>query len=67
MSVNKIIIDIMDRESITQKQLSDKLHISRQAVSQMVKGKDMRVSTLLTILNVLGYTIQVIKVGEYDE
>ena len=67
MEVNKIIADIMNKECISQKQLADRIGVSRQAVSQMVNGNDMRVSTLLTILNVLGYTIQVVKGGEYDE
>lgn len=67
MDVNRIVADIINREGISQKQLADRVGVSRQAISQMVNGNDMKVSTLLAILNVLGYSIQVVKDGGDDE
>lgn len=66
MEVNRIIANIMDREGVSQKKLADRMGISRQAVSQMVNGNDMKVSTFLALLSALGYTVQVMRGDESD-
>lgn len=67
MTIQKIIIDIMDQEGITQNELAKKMNISRQAISQMLNSKDMKISTVILILTYLGYTFRICKGGESDE
>ena len=63
MKMQSILIDIMQREGITQSELADKLDISRQAMSKMLKGNDMKLSTVLSILEILGYSFMIEKDG----
>ena len=55
MKIQNVLIDIMQKEGVSQSDLADRMHISRQAMSQMLKGKDMRLSSVLSILEILGY------------
>lgn len=63
MKIQTILIDIMQHEGITQSELADKLDISKQAMSKMLKGNDMRLSTVLSILDILGYSFSIEKDG----
>lgn len=64
MTIQSIILDIMDNEGITQKELAKKMNISRQAINQMLNSKDMKISTVVLILTYLGYTFRIVKAGE---
>lgn len=62
MLIQNIIRNIMRDEGVTQIELSRKLKVSKQAVSEMLKSDgDMRLSTVLFILETLGYTFQITK------
>lgn len=61
MTIQSILLDIMQREGITQSELADKMNISRQAMHHMLKGTDMRLSTVLSILEILGYDFNIEK------
>ena len=63
MSIQEIILDIMEQEGITKNELAKRLGISRQAVSQMLSQDDMKMSTVVTILFELGYVFNIEKVG----
>ena len=68
MLIQTILKNIMRDEGSTQNQLAKKLKISRQAVSEMLRSDgDMRLSTVLFILETLGYTFQITKDGGKDE
>ena len=67
MPLQEIIVGIMREQGVTQNKLAERMGISRQAMSQMLKGQDMKVSTAIDILSVLGYTLTVTKDGEEDE
>lgn len=62
MTIQTILLDIMQQESITQSELAEKMNISRQAMHHMLKGNDMRLSTVLSILDILGYDFKIEKV-----
>ena len=66
MTMQEIILDIMKKEGVKQNVLADRLKISRQALSQMLHGQDMKISTVSVILTALGYEIRVEK-RESDE
>lgn len=61
MTIQSILLDIMGREGITQSELAEKMDISRQAMHHMLKGTDMRLSTVLSILEILGYDFNIEK------
>ncbi len=67
MNIQGIIADIMDYEGVTQYELAKKLHVSRQAVSQMINSNDIKISTVLNILDALGYTFRIVKGGGLDD
>ena len=67
MSIQEIILDIMEQEGITKNELAKRLGISRQAVSQMLSQDDMKMSTVVTILFELGYVFNIEKVGGHSE
>lgn len=67
MSIQEIILDIMEQEGITKNELAKRLGISRQAVSQMLSQDDMKMSTVVTILFELGYVFNIEKVGVSNE
>ena len=68
MLIQNILKNIIRDEGITQNQLAKKLKISRQAVSEMLRSDgDMKISTVLYILETLGYTFQITKDGEKNE
>lgn len=68
MTIQKILCRIIKNEGITQNELARRLGISKQAVSCMLhKGNDMHLSTVITLLDKLGYTFNIEKVGEDDE
>ena len=52
----------MRDEGVTQNQLAKKMKVSRQAVSEMLRGDgDMKLSTVLFILETLGYKFNIEK------
>lgn len=67
MTIQNIILDIMENESVTQNELSKKMGITRQALNQMLHSKDMKVSTMVMILTYLGYTFKIRKAGAENE
>lgn len=67
MTIQEIIADIMWREGVTQTELAKKMGVSRQSVSAMLHGNDIRVSTVLQILKILGYTFKIVKGDGEDE
>ena len=67
LSIQEIILDIMEQEGITKNELAKRLGISRQAVSQMLSQDDMKMSTVVTILFELGYVFNIEKVGVSNE
>ena len=67
MTIQGIIRDIMQRESITQIELSKRIGVSRQAIQQMLKGEDMKMSTVVMLLSALGYDFKIERDGEGDE
>ena len=68
MTVQDILCDIMRNEGVNQNEMAKKLNISRQAMSQILHGKgDIKMSTVISILDELGYVFRIEKVGEDDE
>ena len=67
MYIQDIIKKIMRDEGISQIKLAKLLGVSKQAVSKMLKSDDMKISTVIMILTVMGYTFRVVKAGEGDE
>ena len=68
MNATDIVIDIIKREGRSQKWLADRMGVSKQMVSKTLHSQDdMRVSTFVFMLTILGYTFKVIKAGEDDE
>ena len=62
MLIQNIIRNIMRDEGVTQNQLAKKMKVSKQAVSEMLRGDvDMKLSTVLFILETLGYSFQITK------
>ena len=64
MSIVGIIRDIMQNERITQIELAQRLSISKQAVSQMLNQDDMRISTVIAMLDALGYSFKIVRNGK---
>lgn len=68
MSIIEIIKDIMKNEGITQVELAKKMGCSKQAINNIFKQKDMKISTVVMILYELGYCFEIKKIGgDYDE
>ena len=61
MKIQNVLLDIMQKEGVSQSDLAERMNISRQAMSQMLKGKDMRLSSVLSILEILGYSFTIEK------
>ena len=61
MKIQNVLLDIMQKEGVSQSDLAERMNISRQAMSQMLKGKDMRLSSVLSILEILGYSFVIEK------
>lgn len=64
MTIQGIIKDIMQREAVNQSELARRLGISRQSVSDMLHGQDMRISTVVQILTALGYEFRIERADE---
>ena len=62
MSIQEIIKSIMQDECVTQKELAETLGVTKQAVSCMLNGDDMKMSTVQNIFTALGYCIKIEKV-----
>ena len=62
MSIQEIIKSIMQNECVTQKELAEALGVTKQAVSCMLNGDDMKMSTVQNIVTALGYCIKIEKV-----
>lgn len=68
MDVIDIIRDIIKNSGKTLTWVAKRVGISKQAVSNIVRnGADIHVSTLVSILLVFGYRLEVIKAGEDDD
>lgn len=61
MKIQNVLLDIMQKEGVSQSDLAERMNISRQAMSQMLKGKDMRLSSVLSVLEILGYSFTIEK------
>ena len=59
MTIQEIVLDIMRKEGVTQSELAKRLGVSRQSVSDMLHGADMKVSTVVRVLSVLGYVFRI--------
>lgn len=55
MTMQQIILDILQRKRMSKAELAKALNTSKQNVGQILKNDDIRVSTVLTILDILGY------------
>lgn len=55
MTIPDIVRTILREEHITQKQLADKLGVTKQMVSKILKQEDMRINTVVRILHAVGY------------
>ena len=55
MTIPEIVKTILKQEGVTHKQLADKLGVSRQFVSHVMKQEDMRINTVVRILHAVGY------------
>ena len=66
MTIQQILLDIMKKEKVTNVELAKQLGVSRQAVQQMLKGDDMKISTVVVILSILGYEFKIVKDGEEE-
>lgn len=64
MTIQQILLDIMKKEKVTNIELAKRLGVSRQAVQQMLKGDDMKISTVVVILSTLGYVFKIVRDGE---
>ena len=64
MTIQHILLDIMKKEKVTNIELAKRLGVSRQAVQQMLKGDDMKISTVVVILSTLGYVFKIVRDGE---
>ena len=64
MTIQQILLDIMKKEKVTNVELAKRLGVSRQAVQQMLKGDDMKISTVVVILSTLGYVFKIVRDGE---
>jgi len=67
MTAQEIIMDIMRNEGVTQTELAKKMGVSRQNVSNMLHGDDMKVSTVLHVLRILGYSFKIERDDDQDE
>ena len=61
MRIQDIFREIMQREGISQGELARQLGVSRQAISAMMHNKDIKLFTVLSVLDVLGYDFKIIK------
>lgn len=66
MTIQQIIKDIMQKKGIRQAEMARRLGLHRQSVEQTLKSKEMYFSTVSFYLNRLGYTIKIVKNGEFD-
>lgn len=64
MTIQQILLDIMKKEKVTNIELAKRLGVSRQAIQQMLKGDDMKISTVVVILSTLGYVFKIVRDGE---
>lgn len=59
IDVSKEIKKIMIDENIGQVELAKKLNVTQQNISAKFKKNDMRISEITTILNALGYDLEI--------
>lgn len=59
MTVQQIIRDILHEKGMNQNDLARAMNVSRQAVHNILKGDDIRMSTVITMLNLLGYRFEI--------
>jgi len=62
LPIQEILEIIMQKEKISQYRLAKRVGVSKQAISQMLKAKDIKMSLLLSILEVMGYEFVIRKV-----
>ena len=62
MPIQEILMIILKKEKMSQYRLAKEVGVTKQAISQMLKAKDMRLSLLLKILDVLDYEFVIRKV-----
>lgn len=68
MLIRDVLVNIMHDEGFTQNDVAKRLKISRQAMSQMLHGdNDIRLSNLIDILDVLGYSFKIVKRKRYED
>lgn len=59
MTMQEIIIDILHEKGMNQNDLARKMKVTRQAVHNMLHNDDIRMSTVITVLNLLGYRFEI--------
>lgn len=61
MRMQDIFKDILEKEGISQGELARRLGVTKQAVSVMMHNKDIKLFTVLSVLDVLGYDFKIVK------
>lgn len=59
MTMQQIILDILHEKGMNQNDLARKMKVTRQAVHNMLHNDDIRMSTVITVLNLLGYRFEI--------
>ena len=63
MNIQDILKDIMRNEGVSQVELARRMGFTKQAMSAMLKQKDMKVSTVVMLLYELGYCFEIKKIA----
>ena len=66
MPIQEIIMMILKKERMSQYRLAKEVGVTKQAISQMLKAKDMKLSLLLKILDILDYEFVIRKVKQNE-
>ena len=61
MRIQDIFRSIMKKEHMSQGELARRLGVSKQAVSTMMHNRDIKLFTVLSVLDVLGYDFKIEK------
>lgn len=59
MTMQEIILDILHEKGMNQNDLARRMKVTRQAVHNMLHNDDIRMSTVITVLNLLGYRFEI--------
>ena len=59
MTMQEIILDILHEKGMNQNDLAREMKVTRQAVHNMLHNDDIRMSTVITVLNLLGYRFEI--------